>query len=297
MSLHVHIQSFEGPLPLLMHLIKSKDMDIFNINIHEITQQYLDYIKAMKNLDLEIAGEFLVMAASLVHIKSRMLIPSYDEKDNDIEDDPRRELAQRLWEYQRFQEASKNLYKRPLVGRDLWLRGIKTFFKNPKEEVLEENLSLFHLIRHYRHVIRSTKRTVHKVKGALLSIGDRILEIRDRIQVGRQISLNQLIDIGTDKDHRINQVLITFLSLLELAKMGFISLFQSSHFEDIHIHTHQVINPQVIDSMDLNNNLSNKSDVSALPPSKDNLIKPATDEEISYEASLLKEDSPQIKEV
>ena len=305
MSLHVQIQSFEGPLPLLIHLIKSEDMDIFNINIHEITKQYLDHIKAMRQLDLEVAGEFLVMAATLVHIKSRMLLPQYDEEGEDSDEDPRAELMQRLWEYQKFQEASKNLYQRPLVGRDLWLRGTKTTLPVPEGDIdFEGENSLFHLISYYRRAIKNMKNSVHKIEGELLSIGDRILEIKDQILVGRQISLNQLID---SKNNRVNQALITFLSLLELAKMGFVSLFQSHNFGDIYIHTHRIIDPHMMDRIEedtmakvwddeererkaslLNPSLWDDTDDKEKTHERDNpLIKAATDEEILHEESLL----------
>ena len=103
----IQLERFEGPMGLLLHLIRKEEMDIFDIKINEITTQYLEYIKLMKELDLEVAGEFVAMAATLIHIKSRMLLPQYDENGEVVENaDPRKELVQRLLEYQKFQEAA-----------------------------------------------------------------------------------------------------------------------------------------------------------------------------------------------
>src|SRR6185369_16660831 len=123
MSLQVQLDKFEGPLSLLLYLIKKNELDIYDIPITEITQQYLEYIKIMKELNLEVAGEFVAMAATLIYIKSRMLVTQYDEHGEEIKEDPRKELVQKLLEYQKFQKAGKDLYKRPLIGRDIWLRG------------------------------------------------------------------------------------------------------------------------------------------------------------------------------
>ena len=254
MSLYVQIKSFEGPLPLLLHLIKREDMNIFDINIHEITKQYLDHIKAMKQLDLEVAGEFIAMAATLIHIKSRMLLPQYDENGEEIEaEDPRHDLVQRLLEYQRFQLASENLYMRSLVGRDTWLRGTKMVFESSKvdeEIVLEEDNALFVLIRTYRGCLKNMEKSVHKISGELLSIGDCILGLKDRMVVGQPTPLSGLIDRGGDRENKVNQILVTFLSMLELAKMGFVSLFQSGNFEEIYVHTHRVVDHSVIDQVE-----------------------------------------------
>jgi segregation and condensation protein A len=108
MSISVQLPKFEGPLALLLYLIRKEEMDIMDIKIHEITGQYLEYIKLMKELDLEVAGEFVAMASTLIHIKSRMLLPQYDENGEIVaNEDPRKELVQKLLEYQKYQEAAK----------------------------------------------------------------------------------------------------------------------------------------------------------------------------------------------
>src|SRR3954468_1595754 len=123
MSINIQLPKFEGPLGLLLYLIRKEEMDIMDINIHEITKQYFEYIKLMKELDLEVAGEFVAMASTLIHIKSRMLLPQYNEEGEEVQEDPRKELVQKLLEYKKIKELSQQLYKLPLLGRDVFRRG------------------------------------------------------------------------------------------------------------------------------------------------------------------------------
>src|SRR5262245_45625515 len=145
MSIHVHLERFEGPLGLLLHLIREQEMDIFNININEITRQYLEYIKNMRRLDLEVAGEFIAMAATLIHIKSRMLLPQYTEDGEEVvSEDPRKELVQKLLEYKKIKELSGDLYKMPLLGRDVFPRGERADIESLEEgELVLEEKPLF----------------------------------------------------------------------------------------------------------------------------------------------------------
>src|ERR1700744_6459994 len=136
MNLQVQLNTFEGPLSLLLYLIKKDEFDIYDIPIHEITQSYLEYIQIMKDLNLEVAGEFVAMAAPFIYIKSRMLVPQYNENGEEIAEDPRKELVQKLIEYQRYQEAGRELYKRPLVGRDVWLRGKPEALPKIEDEII-----------------------------------------------------------------------------------------------------------------------------------------------------------------
>lgn len=237
--LSIQLSQFEGPLSLLLYLIRKEEMDIFDINIKEITNQYLEYIKLMKELDLENAGDFVAMAATLMHIKSQMLLPQYNEAGEVVEsEDPRKELVQRLIEYQKYQEAAKSLYDRPLVGRDTWLRGTRETLKAGEEEIILEDNALFSLISTYRSLLRSAKRKIHQVGVRNQSIASRVIEIKDRLLIGIRVTLAALIN-ATDNRHR--QVLITFLSLLELAKLGFVNLYQNETYGDIHIEARKEI--------------------------------------------------------
>ncbi len=231
MSLVVQLPKFEGPLALLLYLIRKDEMDIFDIKIHEITNQYLEYIKIMKELDLELAGEFVAMAATLIQIKSRMLLPQYDEKGEVVEnEDPRKELVQKLLEYQKYQEAARLLYERPLVGREMWTRGFRESLDEPMEEIEVEDNGLFSLISMYRLIMRSAKKRIHQVTAKAQSIASRILEIKEMLVMGQRKTLNELIHT---LDDQARQILITFLSLLELGKLGFVSLYQSENYSDI----------------------------------------------------------------
>jgi len=232
-SVTIQLAQFEGPLDLLLYLIRKEEMDIMDIPIHKITTQYLDYIKLMKELDLEVAGEFVAMAATLIQIKSRMLLPQYDENGEVVEnEDPRKELVQRLLEYQKYQEAAKLLYERPLLGRDVWSRGVREKMEAPEEEVVIEDNPVFSLITAYRRVVRTAKTKVHQVAAKLQSIAQRILQIRDRLVIGHKVAMSDLIDSSED---RRRQVLITFLSILELGKMGLVSLFQTEIYQEIYV--------------------------------------------------------------
>lgn len=242
--LTVTLPKFEGPLDLLLYLIRKEEMDIFDIKIHEITHQYLEYIKRMRELDLEVAGEFISMASTLIHIKSRMLLPQYNDQGEVIEaEDPRKELVQRLLEYQKYQDAARALNERPMVGRDIWLRGSKEAIKPHDEEILLEENALFSLISSYRKAIRAFQKKIHRVAKKAQSIAQRILEIKDRLIPGQRVTLRELLVSSEDQ---VRQLLITFLSLLELGKLGFVSLYQAETYGDIHIDTKKTIASDVI---------------------------------------------------
>jgi len=155
MSYEIRIENFEGPLDLLLHLIKKNEMDIYNIPIADITAQYVAYIDAMKNLNLDVAGEFLLMAATLLHIKSRLLLPQAQEDEpEEEEEDPRAELVRRLLEYQKYKEAAASLDARPLLGREVFAR---TFPSPEFEETPEsgfEAVGLYDLVEAFRSILR-----------------------------------------------------------------------------------------------------------------------------------------------
>ncbi len=248
MSIHIQLERFEGPLGLLLFLIKKEEMDIFDINIHQITKQYLAYVKAMKQLDLELAGEFVSMAATLIHIKSRMLLPQYDENGEEVEvEDPRKELVQKLLEYQKFQEVSAKLNERPLLGRETFKRGFKEDIEAAEEgEIIVEENPLFSLIKAYRMSLKRMQKNVHRVATAMQSIASRILEIKDKIIVGQQVRFSEIVE----KEKEEQQKLVTFLTLLELGKLGFVSLFQNETFGEIYIEGRKPIEGDVVERVE-----------------------------------------------
>ncbi|MCB0420200.1 MAG: segregation/condensation protein A [Bdellovibrionales bacterium] len=251
MSVHIQIEKFEGPLGLLLYLIRREEMDIFDININEITKQYLDYIRSMKKLDLERAGEFVAMAATLIQIKSRMLLPTYDEDGEEIvSEDPRKELVRRLLEYQKYQEAGQKLYERPLLGRDLWARGERIRIKNDQEDeiIVEEENALFALIKAYRFAIKNMRKKTHSVVASMQSISERIREIKHLLSLGRTHKMSELLSY--EERRNVDKVLITFLSMLELAKIGLVSIFQNETFGELYIDAKKEIVADAISRVD-----------------------------------------------
>lgn len=251
MSIRVQLQQFEGPLDLLLYLIRKEEMDIFNINIVEITKQYFEYIKLMKEFDLEIAGDFIAMASTLIHIKSKMLLPQYDENGEVVDqEDPRKELVQKLLEYEKFKEASKSLYERPLLNRDVWARGVREKLEVQDDEIELEDNALFSLIGSYRKAVKALHKRVHKVNVKLQSISSRIVEIRDFIKPGTTRTMAELLTSAGDRVQRSRQALITFLSLLELGKLGFVGLYQTETYGDIHIQGKKEIDGDVLSKVE-----------------------------------------------
>jgi segregation and condensation protein A len=177
-----------------------------------------------------------------------MLLPQYDENGEIVEtEDPRKELVQRLLEYQKYQEAGKSLYERPLLGRDVFARGIREKLDAKEEEIVLEDNALFSLIAAYRNALRSVKKKVHQVAAKAQSIASRILELKDRLVVGSRVAMSEMIDDFEDKRR---QVLITFLSILELGKMGFVSIYQSDTYQEIYVEAKKPIETNVLDRVE-----------------------------------------------
>lgn len=258
MSIRVQLQQFEGPLDLLLYLIRKDEMDIFNINVTEITKQYLEFIKLMKEFDIEVAGDFIAMASTLIQIKSRMLLPQYDENGEIVEtEDPRKELVQKLLEYEKFKEAAKALYERPLLNRDQWPRGFREKMDEKEDEIELEDNALFSLIGSYRKMVKTALKRVHKVTVKLQSIGSRILEMKDLLIPGRQVTMFELLNHTIeDLKERSRNRLITFLSLLELGKMGYVSVYQTENYGDIYVNPKKAVEGDVLSKVEEYGNIN-----------------------------------------
>jgi segregation and condensation protein A len=226
------LEMFEGPLDLLLHLINKNELDITNIPIALITNQYLEYLKLMKVLNLDIAGEYLLMAATLLHIKSKMLLPSSSEQEEEEGEDPRAELVRRLLEYQKYKKAAVELERRPLLDRDVFIRLISVDTEEPAEEERVE-VSLFELLEAFRQVLERVKaETFHEVILERLSVEEKVQEILSLLQMEkRSIAFHLLFPEQASR----REVIITFLAILELVKMKLIRIFQSAPFETIRI--------------------------------------------------------------
>jgi segregation and condensation protein A len=226
------LEGFEGPLDLLLHLIQKNELDIFNIPIALITEQYLEYLQLMKVLNLDIAGEYLLMASTLLHIKSRMLLPrSLAGEEEEEEEDPRAELVRRLLEYQKYKQAAGELEKRPLLDRDVFIRLMPAESQEPEEERIEVNL--FELLEAFREVLKRVKpEAVHEVMLEHLSVEDKIEEILALLEKeNRSMAFHRLFP--EEASRRV--VVVTLLAILELVKMKRIRIFQSVPFETIRI--------------------------------------------------------------
>jgi segregation and condensation protein A len=223
----VRLDKFEGPLDLLLHLIRKNELDIYDIPISVITRQYLDYIKLMKELNLEVAGDFLLMASTLLHIKSRMLLPQDEQEEGEEEaPDPRAELIRRLLEYQQYKEAGQVLESRTLLGREVFARACpEPLLLAHQEEEGPLELSLFDLVDAFRALLaRIPAESFHDVAPAeTFSIADCINEILSLLQERDTVYFDDLVT----EDPSRERVIVTFLAVLELCRLKLVRIFQN----------------------------------------------------------------------
>jgi segregation and condensation protein A len=216
------LEIFEGPLDLLLHLIKKNEVSITDIPIATITEQYLATLELMQNFSLDVAGEFLVMAATLIHIKSRMLLPAGDdEADEDEGVDPHEELVRRLLEYQRYKEAAAELEQRDLLTRDVFVRS-----PTPTEEVGPRGfreVSVFELLGALKRIIdRLPKETVHEVALDKITVREKMTFLLETLRAHGSVLFESLF---VEVKSRV-EVVVTFLAMLELVKVRAIRIFQ-----------------------------------------------------------------------
>lgn len=228
-SFAVHLDNFTGPLDLLLHLIRKNEMEITDIPIAEITGQYLAVIDTMQSLNLDVAGEFLLMAATLLHIKSRMLLPQIvdDSGDEVEEDDPRAELVRRLLEYQKYKDAAVQLDELPHLNRELFARSA------PAPEVVEEGegefaaVGLYDLLQAMQQLLRERPEPlVHEVSAEQLSVAERITQILSALHGQQSLAFSELFAAHVSR----HEVVVTFLAMLELVKLRMVRLLQSQRF-------------------------------------------------------------------
>jgi segregation and condensation protein A len=232
-SMTIRLEAYEGPLDLLLHLIKREEIDIWNIPIAHITEQYLGYIQMMKDLNINMAGEWLVMAATLIYIKSRMLLPpepTVAASEGEIApDDPRKELVYQLLEHQKFKNAAQMLYTREEVENAVW--------NSPPQEVTEDekeivSVTLFDLLKAFHEVV---KRFESQPSMALvqeeITIEQKLVEVRRLLVVHDSLSFFSFFERAPSRRHLI----VTFLALLELVRLCEIRLSQKKAFDEIQI--------------------------------------------------------------
>ncbi|MBI4633552.1 MAG: segregation/condensation protein A [Deltaproteobacteria bacterium] len=233
MAYEIKLDIFEGPLDLLLYLIRKNEIDIYNIPVALITEQYLEHMEKLRSLNLDLAGEYLVLAATLIHIKSKMLLPVPEEEEGEEEPDPRAELVQQLLEYQAFKEAALSLAGRPVLDRDVFKKGAPESLSlaEGEEEVLVE-VSLFELVEAFQRVISSLdKSDLLEIDMEKVSLADRINEIMERLAQEKDMTFASLLGERTDR----RNIVYTFLAILELMKLRMIKAYQAGSFGVIRI--------------------------------------------------------------
>ena len=227
-ALEVILEAFEGPLDLLLYLIKRQNLDVLEVSIADITQQYMSYIDMMQTLKIEIAAEYLVMAAMLAEIKSRMLLPRPESLDE--EDDPRAELVRRLQEYERFKQAAQKIDELPRVARDVYLTDAA--LPEFKQDRPVPEVDLRDLLMAFKEAMaRSEMYSHHQIQREALSVRERMSKVLEILTADDFTDYTSLFTIEEGR----RGVVVTFLALLELMKEQLIELVQSEAFASIHV--------------------------------------------------------------
>ncbi len=243
----VKLEVFEGPLDLLLYLIKKNEVDIYDIPIAMIVEQYMEYLEIMRSLNLDVAGDFLVMAATLSQIKSRLLLPRDELEEEGEEEDPRAELVQRLLDYQRYKEAAEDLLARPVLGREV-------FTRSPSRQIMEEAASeagiektaftevgVFELLEAFKDVLdRADLDGYHEINRNRISIMDRINDILVIFKDEESITFDQLFTEATSR----SMIVATFMALLELVRLRVVKAHQEKPFTTIYLVRSVIIDDQ-----------------------------------------------------
>jgi segregation and condensation protein A len=227
-SCSVRLAVFEGPLDLLLHLIRQNELEITDLPIARVAEQYLEYLELMRDLRLDVAAEYLVMAATLAWIKSRLLLPSDEVTEEEEALDPRAELVARLLEYQRFKEAAEDLGQRSLLGRDVF-KPPAAAPELPPEDEREIEVGLVQLIDALRQVLREAKdvEAIHQVLAEPVTVRERMVVIIDALEQAETVELMDLVRPQDGGSPTRAFIVATFLAILELARMATLRIFQS----------------------------------------------------------------------
>lgn len=215
MNYRVKLEVFEGPLDLLLHLIKKEEVDVYDIPVARITDEYLQYLNLFETMNLDLAGEYLVMAATLTHIKSRMLLPLSEDDADEPDDDPRADLVHQLIEYQRFREAAVALGERPVLERDVFRRDATVPENDQGDGIRLRDVTIADLLEAFREVMeRSLRESFHEVIHEEISIEECVQAIVQRLEVDGPLRFRDLFGGAPSR----RRVVATFLALLELVK-------------------------------------------------------------------------------
>ncbi len=227
----VQLEAFEGPLDLLLHLIRKEDIDIYNIPISMLLRQYLDYLNLAHELDIDLAGEFLEMASELTYIKSKMLLPEPPLEEEEGPD-PRADLVAKLLEYQRYKMAAQTLLKKPLLGKETFRRAPENQEEDPFQNESNIETDLMSLLSAFQNVLkRAPKDQAHEISRMRMGVSEKILELVERLQRVEQIVFEDLFANDITRE----ELVTTFLSILEMAKQRLIRIIQDKVFEKIYV--------------------------------------------------------------
>ena len=231
MDYEVKLEIFEGPLDLLLHLIHKNEVDIFDIPIATITDQYLEYLEMMKALNINLAGDFLVMASTLIHIKSRMLLP--ESREESEEEDPRVEITESLLEYMRFKEVAEELSDREILDRDVFARRLPHYSQAQiRDEEPHLDVNLFQLIDAFRQIMTQRLPGVQlRLQKEMWSVKEKTEVIIDRLKKSGTLFFRELFN----EQRTVSEFIVTFLALLELVHIGILRIFQATHDSDIQL--------------------------------------------------------------
>jgi segregation and condensation protein A len=228
-ALEVFLETFSGPLDLLLYLIRKQNLDILDIPIAEVTRQYMVYVELMQTVKLELAAEYLLMAAMLAEIKSRMLLPRPANEEGE-DADPRAELIRRLQEYERYRVAAESLDQMPRVGREVHLVVVENNF--PPAKRVEPNVSLFDLLDAFKEVlVRAELYRHHRVRMEPLSVRERMTRILARINSETFVSFEEMFDLQEGR----RGLVVTFMAILELLKESLVVVVQQEPFAPLHL--------------------------------------------------------------
>jgi segregation and condensation protein A len=229
-ALEVFLDAFEGPLDLLLYLIRRQNLDILDIPIADITKQYMEYIAMMEDMRFELAAEYLVMAAMLAEIKSRMLLPRVNTEDGEEEVDPRAELIRRLQEYERYKQAAQDIEEMPRLGRELHSVAIRAPENQPEQATPEVDLrEVLFALKEVLH--RADMFISHQVAREPLSLRERMSRVLETVHAENFTQFTDLFDLAEGRPG----VVVTFMAMLELIKQQLIELVQSESYAPIHV--------------------------------------------------------------
>jgi len=231
MTFTAKLEVFEGPLDLLLHLIKINEVGISDIPIATITDQYLEYLDLMRALDINVAGDFLVMASTLMHIKSKMLLPKQEDDLDEIED-PREEIVRSLTEYMQLKDAAHELASRDILYRDVFKRSIE--IKRGEEDIATKKVTLYDLMDAFKKIIRKKHPgIVLRFSTESWSIKKKMVEVIRILKEKKNLLLGDLFSTMES----VSEMIATFLALLELVRTGFVNVFQGKEGSDIMLET------------------------------------------------------------